>query len=357
MAEHILDNSDYQKLVRDYAESDIDWDKLQDSRIFITGASGMIGSFIVDLLMERNVRYEANIHITASARNQARGEARFYLYLRHPNFEFVKYDVSEPLLLDQSFDYIIHAASNTHPVSYAEDAIGTIITNLVGTKNLLDFAIKHPIKRFCFISTVEIYGENNGSLEKFSEKDLGYIDCNTLRAGYPESKRCSEALCNAYNQSYGIDFVIPRLCRIYGPTLLSSDSKALSQFLRNAVNKENIVLKSEGQQYFSYLHVADAVSAILTVLIRGESKKAYNISDEGSDIKLRDLATELANIAGTEVVFKLPDDQEKKGFSTATKAILDSTELKHFGWKAKFDMRQGLANTICILRKSSETSN
>lgn len=351
MAKHILDNSDYQILVREFADSDIDWDKLKDTRIFITGGSGMIGSFIVDLLMERNLRYKANIHITASARNQSRGEERFYLYLQHPNFEFVKYDVSEPLLLDQSFDYIIHAASNTHPVSYAEDAIGTIITNLVGTKNLLDFAIKHPIKRFCFISTVEIYGENNGSLDKFCEKDLGYIDCNTLRAGYPESKRCSEALCNAYNQAYGIDFVIPRLCRVYGPTLLSSDSKALSQFLRNAVNKENIVLKSEGKQYFSYQHVADAASAILTVLTRGESKKAYNIADEGSDITLRDLASELANIAGTEVVFKLPDDKEERGFSTATKAILDASELKKLGWKAKFDIKQGLENTIRILCK------
>ena len=351
MTEHILDNTDYQLLVHEFADAEIDWDKLKDSRVFITGASGMIGSFLVDVLMKRNLLYTANIQITASARNQSRGNERFFPYLAHPNFEFVQYDVSQPFLLDRNFDYIIHAASNTHPVSYAEDAVGTIITNLVGTKNLLDFAIKHPIKRFCFISTVEIYGENSGNLDKFSEKDLGYIDCNTLRAGYPESKRCSEALCNAYNQSYGIDFVIPRLCRVYGPTLLSSDSKALSQFLRNAVNKENIVLKSEGKQYFSYLHVADAAIAILTVLINGESRKAYNISDEGSDITLCDLAQELANIAGTKVVFQLPDEKEKKGFSTATKAILDSFELKNLGWKAKFDIQQGLRNTIHILNK------
>ncbi|MGB7594977.1 MAG: NAD-dependent epimerase/dehydratase family protein [Erysipelotrichaceae bacterium] len=354
MNQHILDNSDYQQLIHEFADSRLDWDQLKNSQIFITGASGMIGSFIVDMLMDRNIRYKSDIHIIASARNQSRAEERFRPYLKHPSFEFLKYDVSEPLLLNRSFDFIIHAASNTHPVSYAEDAIGTIITNLVGTKNLLDFAIRHPIKRFCFISTVEIYGENTGSLDKFTEKDLGYIDCNTLRAGYPESKRCSEALCNAYNQSFGIDFVIPRLCRVYGPTLLSSDSKALSQFLKNAVNKEDIVLKSEGKQHFSYLHVADAASGILTVLLRGESKKAYNIADEESDITLRDLAQELAKIAGTQVVFQLPDDKEKKGFSTATKALLDASELKKLGWEAKFDIRRGLANTIRILGKDCE---
>jgi UDP-glucuronate decarboxylase len=355
MAKHMLENLDYLNLVHDIADSNIEWTKLKDARIFITGASGMIGSFIVDVLMERNKYYHDNIHITASARNQARGEERFAPYLQLPEFTFVKYDVSQPLVLDSSFDYIIHAASNTHPVSYAQDAVGTIITNLVGTKNLLDFAVTHPIKRFCFISTVEIYGENDGSLDKFGEKDLGYIDCNTLRAGYPESKRCSEALCNAYNQAYGIDFVIPRLCRIYGPTLLSSDTKALSQFLRNAVKGQDIILKSEGKQYFSYLHVADAVSAILTVLVSGESKKAYNASDVGSDITLRGLASVLAGIATTKVVFQLPNDTEKNGFSTATKAILDASELKKLGWSAKFDIKRGLENTIMILQEQDDS--
>ena len=81
---------------------------------------------------------------------------------------------------------------------------------------------------------LEIYGENRGDVETFPESYLGYIDCNTLRAGYPESKRLGETLCNAYAQTFGLDFVIPRLSRVYGPTMLPTDSKAISQFIKKA---------------------------------------------------------------------------------------------------------------------------
>jgi UDP-glucuronate decarboxylase len=354
MGGHLLNNPTYRTLINETAHADLDWSKLDGTRIFISGASGMIGSFIVDVLMERNHLFDAKIHVVASGRNKVRGEERFASYLSSSFFTFMGYDVSQPLTLEASVDYIIHAASNTHPVAYAQDAVGTIVTNLIGTKNLLDFAAEHQIRRFCLLSTVEIYGENKGDFDKFGEQNLGYIDSNTLRAGYPESKRCAEALCNAYHQTYGVDFVIPRLCRIYGPTLLSSDSKALSQFIRNAVKGEDIVLKSEGKQYFSYLHVADAVSAILTILVSGESRAAYNVSDADSDIALRDLAQHLASIAQTKVVFQLPEEMEKKGFSTATKAILDPAKLVRLGWKARFDIKQGLQNTITILKEISE---
>jgi nucleoside-diphosphate-sugar epimerase len=357
MGEHLLKNPTYRLLVSETAHADLDWTKLDGTRIFITGAGGMIGSFIVDVLMERNHHCDAKTYVVASGRNKERGEERFASYLSSPYFEFMEYDVAQPLTIEASLDYIIHAASNTHPVAYYKDAIGTIVTNLIGTKNLLDFAAEHPIRRFCLLSTVEIYGENKGDVAKFSEQNLGYIDSNTLRAGYPESKRCAEALCNAYSQIYGVDFVIPRLCRIYGPTLLSSDSKALSQFIRNAVNGEDIVLKSEGKQFFSYLHVADAVSAVLMILASGENRAAYNVSDSESDIALRDLAQHLADIAQTKVVIQLPEETEKKGFSTATKAILDPSKLVKLGWKAKFDIEEGLRNTIRILKEISDVSN
>ena len=128
---------------------------------------------------------------------------------------------------------------------------------------MLEFAYSHHALRCVFASSNEIYGENRGDIEKFPESYCGYINCNTLRAGYPESKRCGEALCQAYIQQKGLDIVIPRLTRSYGPTLLKSDTKALSQFLRKALLGEDIVLKSAGTQYYSYLYVADSVSGLL----------------------------------------------------------------------------------------------
>lgn len=94
----------------------------------------------------------------------------------------------------------------------------------------------------------------------FDEDYCGFINCNTLRAGYPESKRCGEALCQAYIRQKGLDIVIPRLTRSYGPTMLMSDSKAVSQFIKKGLAGEDIVLKSKGNQYYSYTYVADAVS-------------------------------------------------------------------------------------------------
>ena len=205
-------------------------------------------------------------------------------------------------------DYLIHAASNTHPMQYSQDAIGTIATNITGTQNLLEYAVSHKTKRCCFLSSVEIYGENRGDTEKFEENYLGYIDCNTVRAGYPESKRLGEALCNAYRQTHNLEFVISRLSRVYGPTMLLTDSKAIAQFIKKAAAGEDIILKSEGNQKYSYTYVTDAASAILYTLLKGETGKAYNAADDQSDITLKDMAAYLARLAGSRVIFQLPEE-------------------------------------------------
>jgi nucleoside-diphosphate-sugar epimerase len=222
------------------------------------------------------------------------------------------------------------------------------MTNVSGTYTMLDAARRSKARRTVFLSTVEIYGENRGS-EKFRESDLGYIDCNTLRAGYPESKRTGEALCQAFRAQDGLDVVIPRLPRVYGPTLRPTDTKALSQFLFKAVAGEDIVLKSTGTQFSSYCHVADAVSAILVCLISGESGQAYNVADPSCDIRLRDLAQLVADAAGRQVVFDLPSATEQRGYSTATMAVMDGSRLSRLGWSPLYDIAGGVRRTLDVL--------
>lgn len=350
----MINNSIYIEDIKYVAGLELPWEKLSKKSILITGASGLIGSFLIDVLMEKNL-HGLNCKVYALGRNLDKAKNRFEKYWMSPLFEFVSHDINESLELDNAdkLDFVVHLASNTHPVAYATDPIGTVTTNIIGTKNLLEFAVKHHAERFAFASSNEIYGENRGDVEFFDEKYCGYIDSNTLRAGYPESKRCGEALCQAYKKQENLDVVIPRFTRSYGPTMLKSDTKAISQFIKKAIEGENIVLKSTGTQYYSYTYVADAVAGFLTVILKGENGEAYNIADEASDIMLKDLAKIIATFAGKEVVFELPDQTEKAGYSKATKARLDGSKLKKLGWTARFDIKQGLERTIEMLMKST----
>ncbi len=349
----LYQNALYQEDIRAVTELDLPWEKLQGRSVLITGATGLIGSFLADVLMEKNAADGLDCRIRALGRSEERAKARFSKHAGDPRLVFIPWDVKQPFEREDigDADYVLHLASNTHPLQYATDPVGTVTTNIIGLQNMLEFALAHHAKRFVFASSNEVYGENRGDTELFAEDYCGYINCNTLRAGYPESKRCGEALCQAYRAQKGLDVVIPRFTRTYGPTMLPSDTKAISQFIKKGAAGEDIVLKSAGTQYYSYQYMADSVSGLLTVLLRGESGEAYNIAEERSDICLKDLAALIAEMNGTKVVFEIPDAVEAAGYSRATKARLDGSKLAALGWKPRYDIRSGLERTIRILRE------
>lgn len=328
------------------------WEKLEEKTIMISGATGMIGKCIVDLLMQcnENMLLSHPVRIIALSRNEESAMQRLGSHWDKEVFRYVSCDVNQAIAECGKVDYIIHAASNTHPLQYSGDPIGTITSNIIGTKNLLDYAVSHQIERFCFVSSVEVYGENRGDTDRFKEDYLGYLDCNTLRAGYPESKRVGEALCNAYAKAHQLDFIIPRLSRVYGPTMLKSDSKAIAQFIKKAAAGEDIVLKSAGTQCYSYTYALDAALGILVVLLKGKSGEAYNISDTESEVTLRQIAEWLAEDNNVKVIFDIPDAAEQAGYSTATKALMDTEKIGALGWQPKTHMRDGLQKTIQNLK-------
>lgn len=328
---------------------DLPWEKLEKKSVLISGATGMIGSFLVDVLLSKDI----DCTVYALGRSEEKANSRFSKWKNDSHFVFIPYDINKHFVKEDlgNVDYVLHLASNTHPMQYSTDPIGTITTNILGVQNMLDFAIEHNCERFAFTSSNEIYGENRGDVDLFKEDYCGYINSNTMRAGYPESKRCGEALCQAYKAQKGLDVVIPRLTRSYGPTMLMSDTKAISQFIKKGIAGEDIVLKSKGTQYYSYTYVADAVAGLITVLLKGENGEAYNIADEKSDIMLKDLAAIIANISGKKVVFEIPDAVEAAGYSTATIARLDGTKLKNLGWKARDTIKSGIEKTVNILKE------
>lgn len=352
-------NNYYSEDINNVCKLSLPCDELRGKSIMLSGATGLIGSFFVDVISEKNITDGLNCTVYALVRNEGKAKARFSKFADDTHLVFIPYDVKYPLVTDtpEKIDYILHLASNTHPMLYATDPIGTITTNIIGLQNLLEFAAAHRCERFIFASSNEVYGENRGDAELFDEDYCGYINCNTLRAGYPESKRCGEALCQAYKSQKGLDVCVARLTRSYGPTMIMSDTKAVSQFIKKGVAGEDIVLKSEGTQYYSYTYTADAASGLLWILLAGESGEAYNIADISGDITLKDLASIIAEMNGKKVVFELPDAVEAAGYSRATKARLDGSKIRALGWKPMYNIKTGMERTVKILRSINGEGN
>ena len=305
-----------------------DMASLYGKRFLITGATGLIGVCLIDALMKANTE-GADITIYALGRSREKAATRLGEYYDNKHFHFVEHDARASLTDLPVVDYIIPLASNTHPLAYSQFPIETIEINVKGAEHALEKALIDGAT-VLYPSTVEVYGNARGE-DIFTEDYTGQLNLRNARACYPESKRLSEALCQ-------------------GPTMLMSDSKASSQFIIKALNGEDIVLKSKGEQLFSYTYVADAVSAMLHVLIQGEDGVPYNIANQACDVRLKDFARLCAEWAKKDVVFDLPSETEQKGFSIAMRAILDNQRLLAIGWQPSYDMKTAINRTLDILR-------
>lgn len=321
-------------------------ESLKGKQFLITGATGLIGVCLIDALMKYN-QQGADIMVYAVGRNKEKAAERLGEYYNDKHFQFIEQDVRQPLPSLLKVDYIIPLASNTHPLAYSQFPIETIEINVKGAEFALQKAVECGAT-VLYPSTVEVYGNARGE-DVFTEEYTGQLNLSTARSCYTESKRVSEALCQSYIAERGVKVKIVRLSRIFGPTMLMSDSKASSQFVIKALNGEDIVLKSKGEQYFSYTYVADAVRAMLHVLINGENGVAYNISSEGCNVRLKGFAKMCAEWADKQVVFDLPTEIERKGFSVAMQAILDNSRLKGTGWQPLYDIRTAIIRTLEIL--------
>ncbi len=336
--------------VASVANENLPWEKLAGKSLLLTGATGLIGTLMIDVLMKKNRDENLNVKIFAAGRNEKVANERFADYFDDKNFSFIRLDVNEPIKDDFHVDFIIHAASNSQNKLFASDPVNTIMANILGSHNLLEFAVKTKAERFVFVSSGDLYGKPLNEDDIFDENYCGYINCNTLRAGYPEAKRAGEALCQAYISKYNLDVVIARPCRIYGPTMRLDDSKAMSEFIMNGVRGEDIVLKSQGLPRFSYCYGADCVSGILYCLLKGTCGEAYNVSDSSEILSLREIAEYVSSLAGKKVIFQLPSELQAKGFLKVLKVVLANEKLRALGWSPKDDTRSGVKKTVEILK-------
>ncbi len=320
------------------------WEQLRGKSVLITGAGGLICSALVDALVAMG-----DVQVFAAGRNTQKLQNRLSHWKNCDNLHFVQYDAALPLTFDEQFDYIIHGASNANPAAYGAQPVQTMVANFVGMDNLLRYAADTGAKRVLYVSSSEVYGRKEGS-DPYHEQEYGFVDILNPRACYPSSKRAAETLCAAYTQQYGVDTIIVRPGHVYGPTCTASDNRVSSQFPRDALAGKDIVMKSAGSQLRSYCYVLDCVSAMLTVLLKGESAHAYNISNPNSIVTIRQMAQSIADAAGVSLVFENPTDAEAKNFNLMDNSALDSAALEALGWHGLFDLVSGVEATLDAIK-------
>lgn len=326
--------------------TNLQWNKFSGKNILVTGATGLIGSCIVDILMNRD---NIDFHVYAAGRNHIRAERLFKKYITLPSFHFIEMDVTDEIKSDVPFHYILSCASGANPVVYSTLPVDTMMTNILGVDNLIKYGITHDLEKFIYVSSGDVYGEGDGRI--FSEDYSGYVNPMVLRSCYPSAKRAAEALCVAYASQYGVDINVVRPCHVYGPKFTESDSRAYAQFLRNAVSGKNIVLKSAGTQVRSWCYVVDCASAILFVTLLGKSGNAYNIADRNTNLSIKEFAESIAACVGLDVVMEIPNEIESAGFNTVTKSLFDTHKLEALGWRPISDYINNIRITIDYLMR------
>jgi len=326
-------------------------EELSGKSVMITGCTGLICSALVDMLIFWNLKHAKKIKIIAAARSKEKLDARYSTYIKENWFVPVLYDAaSTDIHLDAPCNYIIHGASNASPNKIIEEPVETMLSNFLGMKLLLDYAKSVSAERVLYISSSEIYGKKEES-SPYLPDQYGYIDLLNPRNSYSVGKRSAETLCVSYAAEYGVESVIVRPGHIYGPTAGPFDKRVSSAWAYAAARGEDIVLKSSGTQVRSYCHCLDSASAILTVLLKGEAKRAYNISNPDSVISIRQMADILAKYSGVKLRMETATEEEQKGFNPMSNSSLDSTELLNLGWSGRFDPERGFSHTVEILKE------
>ncbi|XP_056846741.1 UDP-glucuronic acid decarboxylase 2 [Raphanus sativus] len=300
--------------------------KRKGMRVVVTGGAGFVGSHLVDRLMARgDTVIVVDNFFTGSKENVMH-------HFGNPNFELIRHDVVEPILLE--VDQIYHLACPASPVHYKFNPVKTIKTNVVGTLNMLGLA-KRVGARFLLTSTSEVYGDplQHPQVETY----WGNVNPIGVRSCYDEGKRTAETLTMDYHRGANVEVRIARIFNTYGPRMCIDDGRVVSNFVAQALRKEPLTVYGDGKQTRSFQFVSDLVEGLMR-LMEGEHVGPFNLGNPGEFTML-----ELA-----KVVQETIDPNAKIAFRPNTeddphKRKPDITKAKELlGWEPKVSLRQGL---------------
>ncbi len=331
----------YENEIKTLQNSDI-FSYFSNKNILITGGTGLILSYLINVLLSCN---SFNGKLNLVVRNVDAASKRFLKFIHDARLKFISCSLEDLTSINDKFDLVISGASKTDPYNYAIFPVEVMTDNINGCRSALEVS-KRDGAVFLLLSSCEVYGQNDKEILK--EGDVSIISPIETRSAYNLAKMASENLALSYKKEYGINAKIIRFSRIFGPTIKINDTKALSQFLFKVLNDEDVILKSKGEQKFSYQYVGDSVRAIAYLLNSNET--IVNSTNE-EIFALKDLASYIASLGNKKVIFDIHDDFNGAGYSKAKNSILDISRLKNLGFKNIFNIKDSLKTTYNILKE------
>lgn len=308
-------------------------------KVLVTGANGLIGA-----------AFCAEMGDSAEVIRAVRNPSSFPTTTTS-NYNYILYDATKPVDFDFAADVIVHAASPASPELFVAKPVETMMANVYGLQQLLDYARRCGAKKVVYVSSSEVYGQVPPREEGFVESDYGFVDVLNPRSSYPMGKRAAETLCAAYVAQYGLDVSIVRPGHIYGPTCSEGDRRVSSAFPWLAARGLPIVMKSDGAQFRSYTHAEDCARAIRTVIERGLPGEAYNIAARCGKCSIRQMAEIVAKAGGVELRMELPSGAEAAAFNPMNNSCLDPSKLEALGWRGEITPEQGFSETVQKLKE------
>lgn len=326
---------------------------LKGSSVYVSGAAGMLASYIVFFLVWLNERRGYSIDVYVGVRSRAKLEARFGEYARRDYFHWVEDDVLVPLTDDLEPDWVIHAASLASPQYYGSNPVEVMLPNVVGTCNLLEHARSHPVQGFLFFSSGNVYGNPVGA-GAISEEDVGALDYQSPGGKYGESKRCGEALCQSYWSEYGVPTCSARIFHTYGPTMdVARDKRAFSEFVGDILAGRDIAMTSDGSAVRQFCYITDTTVGLLKMLLVGARGEGYNVANPYELVSIKGLAEILVGLVpekGLRVVHERRTDEGYHASVVNNARPADVGKLEGLGWLPVHTAKDGFARTIEALR-------
>ena len=274
-----------------------DWPKLAGKRIFVTGGTGLIGRWMLEALADADRRLGLGVFVRIVTRNPAAFATKAPHLAAYAAFNFVAGDVLDLKPDGQSYDYVIHAATDASADLNENDPRRMFDTIVTGARCALDFALAERAERFLFLSSGAVYGAQPRELENVPEDYLGGPDVRQYRNAYAEGKRAAEMLCGIYGKQFGLDVASARIFALLGPLLSLDIHFAAGNFIRDAIAGRKVVVQSAGTAVRSYLYLADVTVWLWATLLRAKPNSVYNVgSEEG--ISIAQLAERVATLLG-----------------------------------------------------------